>query len=60
MKVVDSQANLLSDGIVDQEGSFQGVQSASNRMETEAQFEKNLQDDLKDMLEQVLGIGKVC
>ena len=59
VKVVDSQANLLSDGIVDQEGSFQGVQSASNRMETEAQFEKNLQDDLKDMLEQVLGIGKV-
>src|SRR5690554_1949807 len=43
VKVVDSQANLLSNGVLKQENSFQGSQSANNRIETETQFENNIQ-----------------
>ena len=60
IQVVDSQANLLSTGIINEnEDSSQSSGNTNQHMETEQKFEKNLENDLKKMLEQTFGVGKV-
>lgn len=60
VRVVDSKANLLSQNIISSEGDS-SLSSANSieRMDTERNFEKNLEEDLKKMLEQTFGVGKV-
>jgi flagellar M-ring protein FliF len=59
VKVIDSQGNLLSEALLNKDGFFQSSNNPNQRMEIEQEFENGLEKDLTNMLEQVLGIGKV-
>jgi len=59
VRVVDSKANLLSEGIIGLGDDFWGEQNTGRLMELENQFELGLKEDLRKMLEQVFGAGKV-
>lgn len=59
VRVVDSQANLLSNGVLEDEDPFQSHGGSNQMIEVEKQFAGNLEKDLKAMLEQIFGTGKI-
>lgn len=59
VQVLDSNANLLSEDIFD-DASSTGTVSATKQQEFERQFEDKLQKDVKGMLEEVFGEGKIA
>ena len=59
VRILDTDANLLSDGILAKDTGFNSTESAKQGMEMKNSFEKQLEDDLKSMLEQTLGYGNV-
>ncbi|HHY81557.1 MAG TPA: flagellar M-ring protein FliF [Clostridiales bacterium] len=60
VRVVDSQANLLSKGVLEEDDPFDTTSGSNHMMELEKQFENSLKKDLEGMLEQVFGVGKVA
>ncbi|NLA84710.1 MAG: flagellar M-ring protein FliF [Clostridiales bacterium] len=60
VRIVDSQANLLSAGVLEEEDPYQFPAAASRFLEREKEFENRLRNDLKGMLEQVFGPEKVA
>lgn len=57
--VVDSDMNLLTENLFNDVTADGSTVSAQKQQEYERQFESGLQGDLKDMLENVFGQGKV-
>jgi len=60
VRVVDSNANLLSAGIFMEEAEMPATVFADNRMSMEDEFERNIENGLKTMLEQAFGVDKVA
>ena len=60
VRVVDSSAHLLSDEVLNEEDTYSSAGSSTRIMDLEKQFENKLEKDLKDLLEQVFGVGKVA
>ena len=60
VRVVDSSAHLLSDEVLNEEDSYPSAGSGTRMMALEKQFENKLNKDLKNLLEQVFGTGKVA
>lgn len=59
VRVVDSRANLLSQGITTNSDDIWDKQNSGQRMNIEREFELSLKEDLRKMLEMVFGGGKV-
>ncbi|HZK34814.1 MAG TPA: flagellar basal-body MS-ring/collar protein FliF [Bacillota bacterium] len=59
IRVVDSRANLLSQGIAGINNDPWGQQNTGQRMDIEREFELGLKEDLRQMLEMVFGAGRV-
>ncbi|HKL10787.1 MAG TPA: flagellar basal-body MS-ring/collar protein FliF [Clostridia bacterium] len=59
VRVVDTNANLLSAGIFMEESELPATALADRRMSMEDEFEKNIESGLQIMLEQALGVDKV-
>lgn len=57
VEIIDSDMNLLSENIFENEQN--GVITSTKQQEFKNQFEKNLQSDVKNMLEKVFGKDKV-
>jgi len=60
VRIVDSQANLLSEGVLDEDNVYESPAGTTKMMELEKQFEGNIKKDLKSMLEQIFGPGKIA
>ena len=59
VKVIDSKGNLLSAELLNRDGVFQYPNSPNQRIEIEKEFKNELEKNLTNMLEQVLGMGNV-
>jgi flagellar M-ring protein FliF len=59
VRVVDTNANLLSTGIFMEESELPATALADRRMSMEDEFERNIEMGLQTMLEQALGVDKV-
>lgn len=59
VRVIDTNANLLSEGVYPGEGELPASALASNHLAMEKAFERELETGLQAMLEQTLGAGKV-
>ena len=60
VRIVDSNANLLSKGVLEDEDPFKSPGGTNKLMELEKQFENSIKNDLETMLEQVFGAGKIA
>ena len=60
VRVVDSRANLLSIGVLEDDDPFQSPGGNNQVMGIKKQFEDNVNNDLKGMLEQIFGAGKIA
>lgn len=59
VKVVDTNANLLSEGIFLDESEMPATALADRHLAMEASFERNLESGIQSILEQTLGVDKV-
>ena len=58
VRIVDSNANLLSKGVLEDEDPFKSPGGTNKLMELEKQFENSIKNDLETMLEQVLVLAR--
>jgi len=59
IRVVDTNANLLSAGIFMEDSEMPLAALADRRLSMEGEFESDIQSGLQSMLEQAFGVGKV-
>ncbi|MTI65724.1 MAG: flagellar M-ring protein FliF [Firmicutes bacterium] len=59
VRVLDSRANLLSRGVLNEDKGLNSKESVNERMNLKRQFEKSLEDDLQTLLGKTLGLGNV-